>query len=254
MDKHERTDTHKRKEEIKNRLPKPVIQCEFCELTFKSISSLDSHRSINHPGKRPYKCDFCDKCCKSKRGLTRHIHLVHVAKTRQRISHICDFCDKAFYHRRHLDIHLSVHTGKRDHKCPICNRAFVTVWNLWTHLKSKYHATQVNKFPKSNLNEELDFFVTSYKNFTEFYRKYKKHYEKYQHGIANTYTNLEKIGNWSGVRDFPDEKSEEEGTEENEEEGEVYSDEEDTGDSEDSDWEEDLKDFEIELGLREELI
>ena len=116
-------------------------------------------------------------------------------------------------------------------------------------MKSKYHATQVKKFPKSDLNEELEFFVATYKNFKEFYRMYKTHYTKYHHGIANTYTNLEKINpTWSGVRD-PDKKSETDGRKENE--GEVYSDEEDMGDSEDSDWEKELEDFEIELGLRE---
>ena len=57
LDKHEKTETHKRKEErIKQlKLPKPVFNCEYCDLTFKSISSLDAHRSINHPGKRPYQ-------------------------------------------------------------------------------------------------------------------------------------------------------------------------------------------------------
>ena len=180
--------------------------------------------------------------------MTRHIQLVHVSKGDAK-THACDYCDKVFYDRKHLDIHLSVHTGKRDHKCQICNRAFVTIWNIWTHMKSKYHATQVKKFPKSDLNEEMEFFVVTYKNFKEFYRMYKKHYTKYHHGIANTYTNLEKINpTWSGVRD-PDKKSETDGRKENE--GEVYSDEEDIEDSEDSDWEKELEDFEIELGLRE---
>ena len=180
--------------------------------------------------------------------MTRHIQLVHVSKGDAK-THACDYCDKVFYDRKHLDIHLSVHTGKRDHKCQICNRAFVTIWNIWTHMKSKYHATQVKKFPKSDLNEELEFFVATYKNFKEFYRMYKTHYTKYHNGIANTYTNLEKINpTWSGVRD-PDKKSETDGRKENE--GEVYSDEEDMEDSEDSDWEKELEDFEIELGLRE---
>ena len=185
--------------------------------------------------------------------MTRHIHLVHISKGEAK-THECDYCDKVFYQRRHLDIHLSVHTGKRDHKCPICNRAFVTIWNIWTHMKSKYHGTQVKKIPKSDLNEELEFFVATYKNFTEFYRLYKKHYTKFHHGIANTYTNLEKINpTWSGVRD-PDKKTETDGRKENE--GEVYSDEEheDMEDSEDSDWEGDLKDFEIELGLHEGVV
>lgn len=188
--------------------------------------------------------------------MTRHIQLVHVSKGDAK-THACDYCDKVFYDRKHLDIHLSVHTGKRDHKCPICNRAFVTIWNIWTHMKSKYHATQVKKFPKTDLNDELEFFAAKYKNFKEFYRMYKTHYTKYHHGIANTYTNLEKINpTWSGVRD-PDKKrtdgSEMDGRKKNEEEREVYSDEEDMEDSEDSDWEKDLEDFEIELGLREEL-
>ena len=186
------------------------------------------------------KCDFCDKTCITKGGLTRHVKIVHLDKPRECKTHVCDYCDKVFYSRKHLDIHLSVHTGKRDHKCPICNRAFVTIWNIWTHMKSKHHARQVKNFSRSNLNTELEFFVAKYKDFTEFYRMYKEHYEKYHHGNSHTYTNLEKVLNWSGSKG-----SNEQVGADGEGEDESYSDE----DSEESDWEENLKDIEVEIGL-----
>ena len=55
LEKHEKTETHKLKARRIKQLPKPVIQCEYCDLTFKSILSLDKHRSINHPGVKPYQ-------------------------------------------------------------------------------------------------------------------------------------------------------------------------------------------------------
>ena len=40
-----------------------------------------------------------------------------------------------FMYKSILDLHLLVHTGERNHVCPICDRAFAQKVNLNTHLR-----------------------------------------------------------------------------------------------------------------------
>jgi len=74
------------------------------------------------------------------RGKTRvklHMSRVHVEKR-----FCCEFCGKAFKMKKHLVVHIRVHTNERPFKCKYCDLAFKQ-WGDRTkhealHLKNRY--------------------------------------------------------------------------------------------------------------------
>lgn len=48
---------------------------------------------------------------------------------------LCQFCDKAFKHRKHLNSHLVIHRGTKEHQCNLCFKSFNRKDNLQQHLR-----------------------------------------------------------------------------------------------------------------------
>ncbi|XP_017039476.1 zinc finger protein 1 homolog [Drosophila ficusphila] len=47
----------------------------------------------------------------------------------------CFYCDHSFDQRKHLEIHMRVHTGERPFQCSLCPRSFTQKGNLNTHFR-----------------------------------------------------------------------------------------------------------------------
>ena len=64
---------------------------------------LNTHISLIHEGKEPFKCMFCDNNFSSKGNLSAHISAIHEKK----ISFECNICCKKFTRKCTLKIHKS---------------------------------------------------------------------------------------------------------------------------------------------------
>ena len=114
--------------------------CDQCNQTFKYKPDLTSHKKFKHEG-ISFDCKQCGLKIRKKSELEKHKRSVHEGyKTKhegQRYS--CNLCSDEEFSRRHeLKVHTKkVHKGLR-HPCTECGHAFVRLFNLKRHVKSKH--------------------------------------------------------------------------------------------------------------------
>ena len=75
--------------------------------------------------KFPFACDNCEKRFTSKESLRNHLKKIHQIEQ----SAVCNTCGKIFKNHQELRIgkvRVKDHTGKFEHKCPECNKSFMT--------------------------------------------------------------------------------------------------------------------------------
>ncbi|KAH7707846.1 hypothetical protein AAVH_24919 [Aphelenchoides avenae] len=135
------------------------FKCPFCEDTFKYQSHMIIHRRL-HTGVKESSCPECRKGFASKQQLE-----AHKATHSEERPFACPYCEKRFkyqcdlyYHRRiHiggvfqckfkfckywtpqknlLAAHLKTHTGERNHKCDLCDKAFIERTALLKHIRA----------------------------------------------------------------------------------------------------------------------
>ena len=100
-------------------------KCEICENYFTTKANLKKHIDFAHnEGKihrtKNYKCDLAQI-------LDQRNETVHEGKK----DHKCDLCDKSFSDRRNLATHVyTVHEKHRDHKCNYCGKTFLRPHHL----------------------------------------------------------------------------------------------------------------------------
>ena len=114
-----------------------ILQCSFCNKTFRDMCDLKRHEAAVHLNKREYKCTECDKAFNLKSVLTKHMK-THTTETRLQ----CAVCNKVFIRRRDLARHETTHVNGRKYKCTECNEEFNTKSTLIIHLKTHDNVTK----------------------------------------------------------------------------------------------------------------
>lgn len=105
-----------------------MFNCDKCEFSTKSKTSLDSHKDSVHDGVKKYKCDQCDYATAWPSNLNKHKKGVH-----EKIRLQCDECDFMTTNHGILKKHMNnVHKKERTKrrkgaavrqllKCDHCN-------------------------------------------------------------------------------------------------------------------------------------
>lgn len=101
---------------------KKLPNCDLCQKTYSSSTSLRAHLRIKHPELAP-EDDYKKKCAVCKTNFTnRRLFATH--KCLQE-THSCDLCDRKYTSRNSLVFHLRVHRGElKERKCPDCGLVF----------------------------------------------------------------------------------------------------------------------------------
>ncbi|XP_062547549.1 zinc finger protein 260-like [Armigeres subalbatus] len=109
---------------------KPYI-CEEpdCGMAFRCANDRKIHRKRNHANEQ-YPCEICGKILGSTLSLKSHSYS-HREKEFK-----CEICGLMMLTKNRKDIHMRVHTQKRDYKCPHCPKSFYVNTVLTLHLRS----------------------------------------------------------------------------------------------------------------------
>ena len=134
------------------------FRCDICGKIYKSQSSLTSHISFVHEGRKPFGCDFCSKKYTSKDGLQYHVTIEHelkklgidhtnitehsenpkVAEILRKRAHapkksVCKICGKEVYGKaKHFK---EFHCDKNGIiKCPHCDMTFLKYNKAYSHV------------------------------------------------------------------------------------------------------------------------
>ena len=122
------------------------FKCEACAEAFSSLHDLKLHDKV-HIDEDTLYCELCKKYYSSKAAIKRHSEFIHVVEKVRPFK--CDICDFAFQCQWHLREHEKIHTGQRDHVCPVCNRAFHHLGSMNRHAKDVHgFDTNRGKFSK----------------------------------------------------------------------------------------------------------
>ena len=112
--------------------PFPKLKSNVSSSVWKSQDVLLKYKNFVKLG---YNCTLCDKKFDSEVGLRKHINQTHETGDDKQFK--CSQCDKAYNSSHHLRRHVSyVHMGKTNHTCSYCNRGFLNVDDLKSHLST----------------------------------------------------------------------------------------------------------------------
>ncbi|CAG9790636.1 unnamed protein product [Diatraea saccharalis] len=158
---------------LKHRLNnKPIPEdgpvCEICDLRFLDAEAFERHLSVsarhegvdgkerNEPSLRrlgrwkrtkrkndegPITCEQCGVQLKTWRDYHIHFRKKHPEKNRTKYTSVkslsmCEVCGKIFYSDALLNDHKWVHEGKRNFKCDICDKSFLTKQSMLMHKRA----------------------------------------------------------------------------------------------------------------------
>ena len=117
--------------------------CCKCPKLFKLRHHLNEHE-ITH-GEKSFSCSDCTKSFFTKKSLKSHM------KTHMEKDLFCEFCILKFKHKCNLKSHIKTHTEKKKWKCGECQKLFLTIHYLKSHLSRTHKNTSFfqSKSPKS---------------------------------------------------------------------------------------------------------
>uniref|UniRef100_A0A087X2N1 FEZ family zinc finger 2 n=2 Tax=Poecilia formosa TaxID=48698 RepID=A0A087X2N1_POEFO len=119
--------------------------CEVCGKVFNAHYNLTRHMPV-HTGARPFVCKVCGKGFRQASTLCRH-KIIHT-----QVRHTCSRPGSQFDNFSTLTFHTYInkplfcmflgnyknhkltHSGEKQYKCSICNKAFHQIYNLTFHM------------------------------------------------------------------------------------------------------------------------
>ena len=107
-------------------------KCEYCEKTYKSLSTIRKHYLTHNYGKSRI-CHYCQRSFLCESEFKIHIR-THTGET----PFECYICDKKFPVRSHLNVHLKIHFEDVMFPCDVCGKSFKEKTNLKKHMKFKH--------------------------------------------------------------------------------------------------------------------
>ncbi|EDV48673.1 uncharacterized protein Dere_GG16751 [Drosophila erecta] len=119
--------------------------CTKCPKSYTSKNGLVLHMN-SHNGSRPFQCKNCHRGFKDPSAMKRHQAL------HDKFPFRCDICLKGFLLRSQLIKHQDVHTGKRPHRCELCDVHYRHRYNLNKHKSSILHRDNVQRAKEEEIS------------------------------------------------------------------------------------------------------
>lgn len=104
------------------------FSCPFCQLNFRSFSTLLKHLNSSHTDNR-YICSDCGKACPTYSNLKTHNARYHSIATNK-----CLKCNLAFLTNHELKTHMGTTHGSKVVKCHKCTEKFETQYQKMRHM------------------------------------------------------------------------------------------------------------------------
>ena len=105
---------------------KKIFVCNKCPAKYANTGTLYRHK-FSHSDESRFSCIVCAKSFKNSTILFTH------KRSHQMKTLTCQNCPVKFNSRSALKMHQITHTGKKDHVCQICMKAFTQVGSLYRH-------------------------------------------------------------------------------------------------------------------------
>ncbi|KAJ6651007.1 hypothetical protein lerEdw1_001195 [Lerista edwardsae] len=104
--------------------------CEVCGKVFNAHYNLTRHMPV-HTGARPFVCKVCGKGFRQASTLCRH-KIIHTQVLSFAPGQDVDPASNFLI--RNYKNHKLTHSGEKQYKCTICNKAFHQIYNLTFHM------------------------------------------------------------------------------------------------------------------------
>lgn len=163
---------------LHNLLQEQNVICERCGGSFRNskfLIHIEQCERQNLFG--PFKCDDgkCTRKYEKYEAFMRHKKWhVEEEKRRKKGKASCDLCGKLFYVGSKMNRHMRVHTHRKAHGCPCCQKRYNSNWNLLQHIKQQHE----DNYPSPNLFC-CTYCVTTYKTVDKFRDHYEQVHEIY---------------------------------------------------------------------------
>ena len=111
----------------------PIVQCMFCDGTYRGRNTLRKHLKIHYQIKN-YSCSYCERTFADRTSLR-----LHEVRHSEKKSFKCTYCGRAYYSQIELNQHCIAKHGGRKYLCVVCSKQFPSKATLHDH--SRVHQT-----------------------------------------------------------------------------------------------------------------
>lgn len=119
-------------EHVKKHEKDAMLVCDICGKEIRGKQRMNNHMNRGHKSRNArFFCKYCDAGFRYMADLNDHA-IKHEPDRRE---HKCPVCDKAFRRRPEMRRHMQVHTG-RKWRCEDCGREYAWQRGLMTHKKT----------------------------------------------------------------------------------------------------------------------
>ncbi|XP_046551502.1 zinc finger protein 639-like [Haliotis rubra] len=166
------------------------IHCKFEGCKYKSVLSrlVDLHYDRVHLGKRSFPCPFegCNVRSKKKTELDIHMNISHYKIRKYK----CEQCGKGFMAKKHLYVHLRIHSDSKPVQCNFCDYRCRQKSSLNWHMK-KRHPDMVEEKEKATYNAVPG--IPAFRHLMKPGRKGRKKKKKKQESDSEDHDELDEV-------------------------------------------------------------
>ncbi|KAI5631830.1 PR domain zinc finger protein 5-like isoform X13 [Phthorimaea operculella] len=124
-------------------------KCTECDEEFYTLPDLEGHM-VKHSSDRKYSCETCPNIrFKTAKALSMHVKRHHLMER----PHACPECDMKFFRPGELKAHMPKHTGLREFKCEVCQKAFGRQKTLAEHRRKRPGFSEIATETKAKFEE-----------------------------------------------------------------------------------------------------